>query len=136
MSHIGNEVHGGFLHYRMGFSFFLNDYYLDIMNSNYVSNDIIIFRCAAWIPFGDIIATMVKVPSVEWHQVFTSPWADSAERERKYVYLFSLLKDLKLDFNSACLLTIVALFDTDRINDNQYMLSNDSIKKIRYDIYF
>ena len=90
------------------------------------------FRCAAWVPFGNIIATMVKVPSVEWHQVFTSPWADSAERERKYVYLFSLLKDLKLDFNSACLLTIVALFNTDRINDNQYMLSNDSMKKIRY----
>ena len=101
-------------------------------DSTYVSNYIIISRCAAWIPFGDIIATMVKVPSVEWHQVFTSPWADSAERERKYVYLFSLLKDLKLDFNSACLLTIVALFNTDRINDNQYMLSNESMKKIRY----
>ena len=80
---------------------------------------------------------MIKVPSVEWHQVFTTPWADSAEHERKYVYLFSLLKDLKLDFNSACLLTIVALFSTERINENQYnMLSDESIKKIRYlDMY-
>ena len=73
-----------------------------------------------------------KVPSVEWHQVFTTPWADSAEHEQKYVFLFSLLKDLKLDFNSACLLTIVALFSTERINDTQFMLSEDSIKKIRY----
>ena len=90
------------------------------------------FSCVAWAPFGNAIAKLVKVPSVEWHQVFTTPWADSAEHEQKYVFLFSLLKDLRLDFNSACLLTIVALFSTERINDTQFLLSEESIKKIRY----
>ena len=55
---------------------------------------------------------MGKVPRLEWDQVFATPWADSEEHERKYVYLNSLLRDLKLDFKSACLLTIVALFST------------------------
>lgn len=87
--------------------------------------------CAEWIPFSQLIAIdkIPKVPCVKWNQFFTTPWADNVEHERKYEYLVARLKDLRLDFNSACLLSIVALFNTDDIDASK--LKPETLLKVR-----
>ncbi len=86
--------------------------------------------CTEWVPFGDMLSNYVTVPSVKWHQFFTTPWANSVEHERKYEYLVSYLNSLQLDFQSACLLSLVALFSTEGIDETLH-LSQSSLAKIR-----
>lgn len=86
--------------------------------------------CAEWIPYSHLIAQMVRVPSVKWHQFFTTPWANNVEHERKYEYLVALLKDLQLDTQSATLLSLVALFSTESITSTVSLPPN-SVLKIR-----
>ena len=74
-----------------------------------------IASCTEWLPLSHLIARAVHIPPVKWNQYFISPWANSVEHEQKYESLMSKLGELKLDFQSACLLTIIALFDTGNI---------------------
>lgn len=53
------------------------------------------------------------------------------EHEHKYEFLMVKLSELKLDFQSACLLSIVALFSSKGIRQN-YDLSNETIAKMGY----
>ena len=86
--------------------------------------------CVEWIPYGQFIAKMTRVPSVKWHQFFSTPWANNVEHERKYEYLVACLKDLQLDSQSATLLSIVALFSTESITST-VSLTSDSVLKIK-----
>ena len=80
-------------------------------------------------PCAIMTSQVAKVPPVKWNQYFISPWANSVEHEQKYEYLMSTLSELKLDFQSVCLLSIVALFSTKGIRGT-YDLSNESIAKM------
>ena len=82
-------------------------------------------------PFQTQISNWIKIPPVRWNQYFISPWANSMEHEHKYEYLMVKLSELKLDFTSACLLSIVALFSSKGIREN-YNLSDETIAQMGY----
>ena len=88
-----------------------------------------IASCTEWLPLSHLIARAVRIPPVKWNQYFISPWANSVEHEQKYESLMSKLGELKLDFQSACLLTIIALFDTGNIR-GLHDLSQECIANI------
>ena len=50
---------------------------------------------------------------MSWDQFFVTPWANSAEHERKYELLMAQLRNLELDLKSTSLFSVVALFTTD-----------------------
>ena len=52
-----------------------------------------------------------------WSQFFVTPWANSAEHERKYELLMAQLRNLELDDKSTNLFSVVALFTTDDAMD-------------------
>lgn len=76
-----------------------------------------------------MLQTVVKVPSVKWNQFFVTPWANSVEHERKFEYLVDCLGQLGLDLQSASILLIVALFNTEGLAKNEEF-SCDVITKI------
>ena len=82
-------------------------------------------------PFQTQISNWIKIPPVRWNQYFISPWANSMEHEHKYEYLMVKLSELKLDFTSACLLSIVALFSSKGIREN-YNLSDKTMAQMGY----
>lgn len=88
-----------------------------------------ITSCSEWLPFGDLLSSVVTVPAVKWNQFFVTPWANSVEHEKKYEYLVSCLNNLKLDFQSACLLSVVALFSTEGMDKSQLTPTAISVVK-------
>jgi len=69
-----------------------------------------------------------------WSQYFATPWANSIEHERRFEYLLYSLHDLNLDVETACLLTILALFSSHGLQPYQITAPLEDLRFEHYAI--
>ena len=69
-----------------------------------------------------------SIGPMQWKQYFVTPWANSIEHELQYEYLLSCLHSLNLDHETACLLSVVALFSTQGLKQHQLSIPLENVR--------